>query len=105
MGVCRNPNDNAYRRRGQTHVQFFDNPVSRGWVKDIFVKPYGPPGAAGVPTYKDPEWLTAVEEVKKAQKLEREDRQNLLVEMIPSDVEDEVEPMETDEDDESDRSK
>lgn len=102
--VCRNPTDNAYRRRTQIHVQFFDNPVSRGWVKDVFVKPYGPPGEGGIPSYKDPEWLKSVEEVKLALKLEKEDRKNLLVEMIPSDAEDELEAMETDED-ESDRSK
>ncbi|CAL4157530.1 unnamed protein product, partial [Meganyctiphanes norvegica] len=85
-------------------LRYYDIPPPRGRPKKKFVKPYGPPGQGGIPTYKDPEWLTSLEEVKKAQSLEKDDRKNLLVEMIPSDQEDELEAMETDEDD-SDHSK
>ncbi|KAK7074527.1 DNA mismatch repair protein msh6 [Halocaridina rubra] len=100
--VCVNPTDKVFLRHGQVHVQFFDDPPTRGWVRDIFVKPYGTPGESGIPTYKDPSWHKAVEEASMALELTPEDRKNLLVEMLPSDDEDLN--METDEE-ESDKSK
>nr|XP_045608905.1 DNA mismatch repair protein Msh6-like [Procambarus clarkii] len=93
--VCENPGDKSFLRNGQIHVQFFDNPPSRGWVKEGFVKPYCLPGKNGIPTYKDPTWLKAIEEAKGAEQLSKEDRTLLLVEMLPSDEE----PMEDDEED------
>lgn len=98
--VCENPQEKSFLRNGLIHVQFFDNPPTRGWVKEAFVKPYCVPGQNGMPTYKDPAWLNAVEEAKGAEQLSREDRSMLIVKMMPSDDE----AME-DDDDDTDKSK
>lgn len=100
--VCDSPSEKTFMRKGQIHVQFFDNPPTRGWVREAFLKPYCPPGENGIPTYKDPKWVRAVGEADGAKELPVEDRNLLIVEMVPSDEEDEA--METDEDD-SDKSK
>lgn len=99
--VCESPSEKDFNRNGQIHVQFFDNPPTRGWVREAFVKPYCPAGENGIPTYKDPAWLKAVQEAKEVEQVPKEDRSVLIVEMAPSDEEEE---METDEDD-SDKSK
>ncbi|XP_076033999.1 DNA mismatch repair protein Msh6 isoform X2 [Oratosquilla oratoria] len=97
--ICEHPTDKTFTRGNQIHVQFFDDPPTRGWVKEAFVKAYGPASESGIPSYKDPAWTKAVEEAAKVVNMEPSDRAFLLVEMFPSDDED---TMETDE---SDRSK
>lgn len=52
------------------------------------VKPYGPAGESGVPSYRDSTWVEAVREAGKAEQLPREDRSLLLVDMLPSDDDD-----------------
>ncbi|XP_066983199.1 DNA mismatch repair protein Msh6 isoform X2 [Macrobrachium rosenbergii] len=103
--ICENPTDKTYKRKGQIHVQFFDDPPTRGWVRETFIKPYCVAGENGIPTYKDPAWVTAVEEANGAVKLSKEDRNMLLVDMIPSDDDDDEVAMDTDAEDDSDKSK
>ncbi|XP_064101699.1 DNA mismatch repair protein Msh6-like [Macrobrachium nipponense] len=102
--ICENPTDKTYKRKGQIHVQFFDDPPTRGWVRETFIKPYCVAGENGIPTYKDPAWVKAVEEANGAVELSKEDRNMLLVDMIPSD-DDEESAMDTDAEDDSDKSK
>lgn len=103
--VCNSPGEKTFVRRNQIHVQFFDKPPTRGWVKDGLVKPYGPAMECGVPSYRDAAWLEAVREAGEAEQLPREDRSLLLVDMLPSDDDDDLmEAMEEIEND-SDKSK
>uniref|UniRef100_A0A0P4VS63 DNA mismatch repair protein n=1 Tax=Scylla olivacea TaxID=85551 RepID=A0A0P4VS63_SCYOL len=104
--VCNSPGENTFMRRNQIHVQFFDRPPTRGWVKDGLVKMYGPAGETGVPSYRDATWVEAVKEAGEAEKLPRDDRSVLLVDMLPSDDDDDLlEAMEEDDEDDSDKSK
>ncbi|XP_068210274.1 DNA mismatch repair protein Msh6 isoform X2 [Palaemon carinicauda] len=103
--ICDNPTDKTFKRKGQIHVQFFDDPPTRGWVRETFVKPYCTPGENGIPVYKDPAWVKAVKEADGALKLSKEDRNMLLVDMVPSDDENNDEAMDTDDEDDSDKSK
>lgn len=32
--VCDSPSEKTFMRKGQIHVQFFDNPPTRGWVRE-----------------------------------------------------------------------
>ncbi|XP_050687957.1 DNA mismatch repair protein Msh6-like isoform X2 [Eriocheir sinensis] len=102
--VCCSPGEDSFMRGNLVHVQFFDKPPTRGWVKDGLIKPYGPAISTGVPSYRDATWIEAVREAGEAEQLPKEDRNLLLVEMLPSD-DDMMEDDDGEDEGESDKSK
>ncbi|KAL3892164.1 hypothetical protein ACJMK2_004398 [Sinanodonta woodiana] len=97
--VCNHPTENTHYKGGKTpqiHVQFFDQPPSRAWIKTRNIKPYQGSEDSncmkGGPLYStSPLVHKGMEEADKALKMSREDRSNLVVELKPSDDEDEEE--------------
>ncbi|XP_047736038.1 DNA mismatch repair protein Msh6 [Hyalella azteca] len=94
--VCKPPSGGSFSRKNAVHLQFFEDPPSRGWVRESFLKPFGDPIKVGVPTYKDGAWQKAKASAEEAAKLNIEDREALLVTHEPSDEE-----MEEESDDEA----
>ncbi|XP_045216870.2 DNA mismatch repair protein Msh6-like isoform X2 [Mercenaria mercenaria] len=96
--ICNHPTQNTHFKGGknpQVHVQFFDNPVSRAWIKlkncheykgseDAQVQKGGMFHTNSAPVVK------GAEAADEAMKLSREDRLGLVVELQPSDEEDEM---------------
>ncbi|WAR00452.1 MSH6-like protein [Mya arenaria] len=96
--VCNHPTENNHYKPGklpQIHVQFFDNPVSRAWVKlknckkfkgsdDPDFQPGGPLHTKSTPVVK------GVEEADHALGMSCEERLGLVVELQPSDDEDDM---------------
>ncbi|KAK3850399.1 hypothetical protein Pcinc_042896 [Petrolisthes cinctipes] len=108
--VCPSPGENnkTFTNNNKIHVQFFDTPPTRGWVKETLVKAFCPPGEKGIPTYKDPHWVKALKEAQKVNNINKQDRNSLIVHMMPDDDDDEEKDGGDDgdgDDDESDDSK
>ncbi|KAL7639850.1 UNVERIFIED_CONTAM: hypothetical protein RMT77_009263 [Armadillidium vulgare] len=85
--VYEHPIEKVIQKKRQIHVQFFDDPPTRGWVKEAFVKPFGTPSSCGIPSYKDPLWNQAKDEADQASKLAPEERASLIVPMVATDDE------------------
>ncbi|KAF2367994.1 DNA mismatch repair protein MutS clamp [Trinorchestia longiramus] len=85
--ICLPPLGDTFLRKNAVHMQFFEDPPSRGWVRESFLKPYGDPMKVGVPTYKDQGWKKAKALADDAAKLPLEERRSLLVTHELSDVE------------------
>ena len=89
--VCPHPTTNAYvKRKGRTvfiHVQFFDDPVSRAWIKERDLKDYLGKHKSDVPLLKDAKWNQSIEFADQAMKMEVKDRWTLIAQLIPSDDE------------------
>lgn len=84
------------RKQMYIHVQFFDNPPSRGWVKEKFIKPYTGSDCksfqkGGQFFSLDPKCRDAANEADKAMQIERRKRTSLVVAMETSDEEEEEE--------------
>lgn len=80
--VCCPPNGARYLDDGkppQIHVQFFDSPPSRSWVKLKRVKPLTGPNHPEVPKMRDPEWQQGVQDALSALEMHRDKRAELVV--------------------------
>ncbi|XP_064596885.1 DNA mismatch repair protein Msh6-like [Liolophura sinensis] len=94
--VCNHPTQGTCKKGGkspQVHVQFFDDPPSRAWVKSKFVKPFA--GSDDKQCKQGGQFFTwdkkcqkAATEADKAQSMSVADRENLVVVLDPSDDED-----------------
>ncbi|XP_052086117.1 DNA mismatch repair protein Msh6-like [Mytilus californianus] len=94
--VCNHPTENTHVKGGknaQVHVQFFDDPVSRSWVKVKNVRSYI--GSDDKECQKGGTFFSmnmlvrkAGDEADKAMKMNVEDRLKLVVNLLPSDNED-----------------
>ncbi|XP_033727077.1 LOW QUALITY PROTEIN: DNA mismatch repair protein Msh6-like [Pecten maximus] len=104
--VCTHPTDNIHYKKGknpQVHVQFFDDPVSRAWIKAKYVQPFKGSDdkeyqRGGQFFSHNPKVKQGTCEADKAMALTTEDRLKLVVELQPSDNEDEEESMDLDPD-------
>ncbi|XP_076349800.1 LOW QUALITY PROTEIN: DNA mismatch repair protein Msh6-like [Tachypleus tridentatus] len=88
--VCNHPKDHVCVRPGkipQIHVQFFDNPPTRAWVKMKFVKKFISGNQPDIPSRKDPVWKDSVEKAEKALPMKPDKRVDLVVCMESSDEE------------------
>ncbi|CAC5386036.1 MSH6 [Mytilus coruscus] len=93
--VCNHPTENTHVKGGknaQVHVQFFDDPVSRSWVKVKNVRSYI--GSDDKECQKGGTFFSmnmlvrkAGDEADKAMKMNVEDRLKLVVNLLPSDNE------------------
>ncbi|XP_048728354.2 DNA mismatch repair protein Msh6-like isoform X2 [Ostrea edulis] len=103
--VCSHPTENTHVKQGknpQFHVQFFDTPPTRSWIKAKDIIPFH---GADHEDYKkggkcyslNPKVRKGTEEADKALKLSVEERLKLVVDLQPSSDEEEEE----DEDDEN----
>ncbi|XP_034233656.1 DNA mismatch repair protein Msh6-like [Thrips palmi] len=77
--VCNDPDSDKYQRGGSIHVQFFDNPPTRSWVKLKMVEKYGGGSGKPSPVTHVKEWQKACEEADKALKMSISERQSLIV--------------------------
>ncbi|XP_021365348.1 DNA mismatch repair protein Msh6-like isoform X1 [Mizuhopecten yessoensis] len=104
--VCTHPTDNIHFKGGknpQVHVQFFDDPVSRAWIKAKNVHHYKGSNdkeyqMGGQFFSHNPKVKQGTCEADKAIKLSLEERLKLVVELQPSDEEEEEESMDLDPD-------
>ena len=91
--VCNHPTEGKAYRKGEIHVQFFDNPVARSWVSDSLVKKWSEGhGTVTRPPTSRPDfanWEKGVADGEKVAGMTNEERlDTLLVELLPSDEED-----------------
>ncbi|XP_061180194.1 DNA mismatch repair protein Msh6-like isoform X2 [Saccostrea echinata] len=107
--VCSHPTENTHIKKGknpQFHVQFFDTPPTRSWIKENNVMPYH---GSDHEDYKkggkcyslNPKVKKGTEEADNALKLSVEERLKLVVDLQPSSDEEEEEDMEYEEGGES----
>ncbi|KAL8582855.1 hypothetical protein ACOMHN_042688 [Nucella lapillus] len=97
--VCNHPTANTHRKGGkkpEVHVQFFDTPPTRAWVRASNVKPFkgsdAPECQRGGQFYTlNAQILQNREEADKALKLSVDDRLKLVAHLQPSDDEEEEE--------------
>ncbi|RUS83473.1 hypothetical protein EGW08_008789 [Elysia chlorotica] len=97
--VCNHPTEKVHYKGGKTkqiHVQFFDSPPSRAWVKERNVKPFK--GTQDESFQKGGQFYTLntqinniAKEADKALAMERKDRLSLVVDLLPSSDEEEEE--------------
>lgn len=93
--VCNHPTSNTHYKAGklpQIHVQFFDSPTSRAWIKMKNVRPFKGTGDAdfqigGVFYSTSPPVQDGAAEADKALKMACEERLKLVVDLQPSDDE------------------
>ncbi|XP_054156482.1 DNA mismatch repair protein Msh6-like [Oppia nitens] len=87
--VCLHPSANTYvRRKCKTvfiHVQFFDDPISRAWIRVRDLKEYYGKHKSDVPLLKDVKWNQAIEFADQAMKMSVEDRYTLIGDLKGSD--------------------
>ncbi|CAN7998899.1 unnamed protein product, partial [Ixodes hexagonus] len=79
--VCNPPNESSFLDRAKApsvHVQFFDTPPSRGWVKLKRLKAFTGPSHMEVPKMKDVKWVKGVEEAEKALFMSTDERSHLV---------------------------
>jgi DNA mismatch repair protein MSH6 len=69
-------------------VQFFDDPVSRAWIKLRDLKDYLGKVRSDVPLLKDAKWNRAIEFADQALKMDKSERWTLIADLKPSDEED-----------------
>ncbi|XP_029829430.3 DNA mismatch repair protein Msh6 [Ixodes scapularis] len=91
--VCNPPNESSFLDRAKApsvHVQFFDTPPSRGWVKLRRLKMFTGPSHMEVPKMKDVKWIKGVQEAEKALAMGSDERSHLVsfVESNSRDAED-----------------
>lgn len=117
--VCNHPTTHTHLKKGkvpEVHVQFFDDPVSRAWVKAKFVRSFTGADSKDARTggtyfSMDPAQRKGVTSADKAMKMSKEERLGLVVELQPSEDEDEMKDLENmfeesmSEEDDSDKSK
>ncbi|KAJ1520643.1 hypothetical protein ONE63_003750 [Megalurothrips usitatus] len=77
--VCDDPDSGRFLRGASIHVQFFDDPPTRSWVKLKMVEKYGGSSGKPVPTSHVKEWHKACEEADKALKMTSDERESLIV--------------------------
>ncbi|GFR92090.1 DNA mismatch repair protein Msh6 [Elysia marginata] len=97
--VCNHPTDKVHCKGGKTkqvHVQFFDSPPSRAWIKERYVKPFK--GSNDESFQKGGQFYTlntqvnkGVKEADEALKIDKKDRLSLVVDLLPSSDEEEEE--------------
>ncbi|XP_076457037.1 DNA mismatch repair protein Msh6-like [Babylonia areolata] len=95
--VCNHPTANTFNKGGkkpEIHVQFFDNPPTRAWVKASNVKPFK--GSDAAECQRGGQFYTLnsqirqnAEEADKALEMPMEDRLKLVAHLQPSDSEEE----------------
>lgn len=84
--VCNHPVDNISYRKGEIHVQFFDDPITRAWVSQELVKPWTEKVQRGEGA--DKTWDKGVKDATNVENLSNEERLDLLlVQHLPSDEE------------------
>ncbi|KAM7293089.1 hypothetical protein ISCGN_026219 [Ixodes scapularis] len=79
--VCNPPNESSFLDRAKApsvHVQFFDTPPSRGWVKLRRLKMFTGPSHMEVPKMKDVKWIKGVQEAEKALAMSSDERSHLV---------------------------
>ncbi|GAB1597711.1 DNA mismatch repair protein Msh6-like [Argonauta hians] len=116
--VCKHPTSDIHIKKGKVteiHVQFFDDPISRAWIKSRFVKPFTGADAKeakvnGQFFSMDMAQRKGTNDADKAMKMTKEDRLGLIVELQPSEDEFEMEGLddildEEMEEEDSDKSK
>ena len=95
--VCLHPSLNTFaKRKGKTeliHVQFFDDPVSRAWIKSRDLKEYLGKHNSDVPLLKDLKWNQSIEFADQAMKMPADERWTLIGELRASDDEDDIQVM------------
>ncbi len=69
-------------------MQFFDDPVSRAWIKLRDLKDYLGKVRSDVPLLKDAKWNRAIEFADQALKMDKSERWTLIADLKPSDDED-----------------
>ena len=85
--VCNHPSENRAHRKGEVHVQFFDEPISRAWISADLMKSWSDKVERGAGA--DATWERAVKDAKKVEELSNEERLDLLlITHLPSDDED-----------------
>ncbi|KAB7498351.1 DNA mismatch repair protein Msh6 [Armadillidium nasatum] len=86
--VYEHPIEKVIQKKRQIHVQFFDDPPTRGWVKEAFVKAFSEllPLVVFL-RIKIPLWNQAKDEADQALKLAPEERASLIVPMVATDDE------------------
>ncbi|XP_067118843.1 DNA mismatch repair protein Msh6 [Centruroides vittatus] len=80
--VCNHPKrgiHHEFRRTCYVHVQFFDDPPSRAWIKIKDLKPFTGPEDIDNPKFKDPVWKKGLESATKASNMPAEERNQLVV--------------------------
>ncbi|XP_064652331.1 DNA mismatch repair protein Msh6-like [Lineus longissimus] len=108
--VCNHPTKEIFHQPGirpEIHVQFFDDPPTRGWVQSKYVKPFvGLDNidcrAGGLFFCRDQQQQTGATECNNAMAMSREDRLAMVLDILSEDEEEEedmeVEKMEFDKD-------
>ncbi|CAI9720918.1 mismatch repair Msh6 [Octopus vulgaris] len=99
--VCNHPTSKVHIKKGKVteiHVQFFDDPISRAWVKARFVKPFTGADAKEARTggqffSMDMSQRKATNDADKAMKMTKEDRLGLITELQPSEDEFEMDDL------------
>ena len=84
--MCNHPTEKRSFRKGELHVQFFDDPVTRAWVSIDLIKPFQEKVARGEGA--DSTWDKGLKDAEKVAEMSNEDRLDLLlVQHLPSDEE------------------
>ncbi|CAG0914143.1 unnamed protein product [Notodromas monacha] len=85
--VVPHPTAGAHYRRGELHVQFFEEKPSRAWVKYRFVQRFIGDVTGPVTSVPDPAWKKALAEANDALSKTKKQREELMREFPPSDDE------------------
>ncbi|GFO37513.1 DNA mismatch repair protein msh6 [Plakobranchus ocellatus] len=95
--VCNHPTEKVHVKGGkskQVHVQFFDEPPTRAWIKERNIKPFN--GSDDEACQRGGQFYTlnakinrGAKEADKALNMERKDRLSLVVDLLPSSDEEE----------------
>lgn len=76
--VCNHPTEKCHFKSKKIHVQFFDEPPSRAWVAEKFIKPFKG-SDKGIKQNTDSKWQKAFVVAEKALDLSVQDRLALVV--------------------------
>lgn len=83
--ICNHPSTGKTERKKETHVQFFDDPVTRSWIDKDMIKAWSEKVEH---TESDEVWKKGFADAKKVENMSNEERIDLLlVDHLPSDEE------------------
>ncbi|XP_066999808.2 DNA mismatch repair protein Msh6 [Anabrus simplex] len=97
--ICNHPKQQTYIRGNEIHVQFFDDPPTRAWIKKPLVEPYNSSMDKPVPNKEVEKWKHATTEADNAVKLTVEERKKLLFDFSKDDISDDDREEEEEEED------
>ncbi|GLH02763.1 Probable DNA mismatch repair protein Msh6 [Gryllus bimaculatus] len=100
--VCNHPKLLKHIKGDSIHVQFFDDPPTRAWVKRAFIEPYKNSADKTAPNRDAAKWKNAASEADKALEMSVEARKKLIVAFSDQDGSEEDDAsMDVDTDDEA----